>query len=1197
MSIYRNYTVILFPFLCIEFQPKFIIAYAEIHLKSNKKAGKCEIFSGRDLQIEVLKIFLIQRMNKGMNFNAIKPNKRHFITLLSCLLCLIGQSLFAQQHTVTGRVTADGESVAGASVMVKGTGIVAIATADGSYSISVPGAGSVLRFSFLGYSTHEETVGSRSVINVNLQPDAQQIDNVVVTALGISREEKSLGYSVGNVSGDELVTVPQNNVLNSLSGRVSGVTINQTGSTGSSVSMVIRGQTSLAGDNQPLFVVDGVPVANTLNNIGEFGSGNAVDYGNAISDLNPEDIESINILKGPSAAALYGSRAGNGVVVVTTKSGNSSRGLQVNVSSNTVFDMPYKYYRKQDKFASGYRPVTPDDMPEGEFYNISTKELVGMGMPLNKGYKAIQWSSPIDPATGKQIPTEVVGYDNLKNFVQTGITTTNSVSLSDGNERMNFRMGVTNMLNKGIIPGTDLNRNNYSAAGELRSNKFTFSTNINYTQSWADNRPAGNRGVNPLEYALWFPNNLDLTQFEDYWVEGSEGEKVYTLTEESNNPYFLAHEVKNSFRRDRIFGNVMAEYQILPQLSAMVRMTMDSFSERRETKIPVGYSQEASNGAYGLADITSYERNADFLIRWNDNVGKFDYTLSAGGNEMYTKSTNTSNSSMNGRGLISPNVFSITNIAPENLNYSSTWSQKAIKSLYAFANLSWDGMVYLDLTARNDWSSTLPKANRSYFYPSASLSLLVNEMFDLGSKVDLLKLRGGWAQVGNDTSPYQLLATYERLTPWGNAVRYGKSGNMLAPNLKPERATSIEFGSDMSFFQNRLRFEGTWFQVNNENQIVQNVGIPVSSGYSNTNLNMGMVQSRGWEFSIGGTPVKTADWQWDIDFNLTRSRSILKELAPGISRLTFWAEASAAPAAWTNVGEEIGNIYAQKEIRVEDPSSPYYKYPILDDTGAWTNVSRELANNKMGNWNPDAILGGSSVLRYKNLSLSFTFDWRIGGEFFSQTERRTRNNGMSPRSYEIETIDAGGRTGRELRDWLVENDYLFTDDSNLRYVGGPGKDMGGYELNYGGQTAWDGSFRPGVIEQRDENGNVTGYIEHLGEGSETKWSLFILMDSSWHYGQAVILPADFIKLRDISFTYDFPARMLRALKIKDLSVSLFSRNIMVWTKAKMNIDPERAFTQSASTEGRRGTQMRQGMEEFNIEPWVMPIGVKLNLTF
>ncbi|MEN0055649.1 MAG: SusC/RagA family TonB-linked outer membrane protein [Mucilaginibacter sp.] len=1099
--------------------------------------------------------------------------------------------------SVTGKVVDENnKAIPGVIVKIQDAQTAAVTGSDGTYHIVVPGENKVLVFSFLGYQQQSVVVGNSAVIDVVLKEQYNKLNEVVVTALGIKREEKSLGYSVGKIDGKDLVRVPQENVLNGITGKVSGVTINQTGPTGSSVSMVIRGGTSLAGDNQPLFVIDGVPVSSTLNNVVQVGSGNPVDYGNAISDLNPEDIESMTILKGPSAAALYGSRAGAGVVVITTKSGKKNQGFRVDLSTNTVFDIPYKFYEKQNLFAPGTRPITPDDVLPGTVLDLPANVTTGMGIPLDKGYYATQWRRP-EYANDPLVPTPVVGHpDNFKNFVNTGLTSTNSISLSNGNEQMNYRVGVTNMTNQGIIPGTDLNRNNFTAAGQFRSGKnFTFSTNINYTQSWANNRPAGNRGTNVLQYVIQMPNNIDIREFEKYWVPGKEGQEVVRLYDGADNPYFLAHEVKNAFRRDRVYGNIKAEYQILPKLSAMVRMSMDNFFERQETKIPQGYSGEPNNGAYGLGNTTNYERNTDFLIKWNDQIKGFTYTISAGGNEMYTKATDISNSSIPGRGLISANVFTINNIAPQNLLFSSAWSQKAIQSLYAFANLGWKDRVFLDLTARNDWSSTLPKNNRSYFYPSASLSLLLDKMVDLGPKVSQVKLRGGVAQVGNDTSPYQLLSTYDALDPWGTATRYAKSGTMRVPNLKPEQETSVEFGTDLGFFQNRLTFEGTFFNVNNRNQIVQNQPIPSSSGYSSTNLNMGLVQSRGWEFTVGGTPIKSDNWNWTLNINMTRTRVTLKELAPGITRLPIWNEASAGSASWVNVGEQIGNIYSPQMVRVTDPTSPYYGYPILDANGHWTSISREVANHKTGNFNPDFIMGANSLLSYKNFSLNLTLDWRFGGQFFSDTERRLRNNGVSKRAYEKEAIDAGGRTGKALSDWLKANSGLFTSDDVIRFVGGPTQGMGGYHAADG--IAWDGSFAPGVIPQRDASGKITGYIEHLGEGAETKWGIFRQYDTSWNFPQVSILPADFVKLREASLTYNLPKKLLEKIRVKGMSISVFTRNIMLWTKAKVNIDPERAYVTTTEGDGRRGIQMRQGMEEFNIEPWVMPVGAKLNVTF
>ncbi|MCX6226826.1 MAG: TonB-dependent receptor plug domain-containing protein [Bacteroidia bacterium] len=395
---------------------------------------------------------------------------------------LPGNSIAQQAIVVTGKVTSlsDKTGLPGVTIQIKGTQTGAFTNSDGAFRIEVPESNSVLIFSFIGYQTIEVPVNGRTIINIEMTEDVKAIDEVVVTALGISRKEKSLGYSVGKVSGENMTRVVQENAINSLAGKVSGVQINSTGGTGSSVSMVIRGAKSLSNDNQPLFVIDGVPIMNTLNNVSGFGSDNRVDYGNAISDLNPDDIESVTVLKGPSAAALYGTRAGNGVVLVTTKSGLKNKGVQVTVSTNTVFDKPTKFFAVQKKFATGYFSFTPEDLPAGYVMRVNPAEAAGCGIQLDKEYFAVQWNSPKD-ANGVQIPTELVSHpNNVANFVQTGITTTNGVSVSNNTDQMNYRIGVTTMNNKGIVPNSDLFRNNLTAATSVKvRDNLTVSSNIN----------------------------------------------------------------------------------------------------------------------------------------------------------------------------------------------------------------------------------------------------------------------------------------------------------------------------------------------------------------------------------------------------------------------------------------------------------------------------------------------------------------------------------------------------------------------------------------------------------------------------------------------------------------------------------------------------------------------------------------------
>ncbi len=1084
---------------------------------------------------------------------------------------------------VSGRVTssADGNGLPGVSVVVKGTGSGVITNTNGDYNIDVPGANSILRFSFVGYEVKEVLVGNKRIINVELQESIQKVGEVVVTALGITRQEKSLGFAVGKVDGEDLTRVPRENVISSLAGKVSGVTVNTTGGTGSSVSMVIRGASSLSSDNQPLFVVDGVPMINSLNNMTQFGERNIVDYGNAISDLNPDDIENISILKGPSAAALYGSRAGNGVVLITTKRGKKSRGVTVSINSNTVFDRPYKYFGTQEHFSTGYFSFTPENYP-GSVMVVDPAQGAGAGIECDKGYFAIQWHSPLD-ANGNKVPIELVSYpDNVANFVQTGITSTNGVSVSSNTELMNYRLGVTNMSSMGIIPNSDLFRNNFSVGSDIRATeKLTISTNINISKSWSNNRPSSNRGTNPLEWAYKMPLNINILDLQDYWEPGQEGVQQRTPANGLyNNPYFLANEVNNSFDRERFFGNMKAVWQLTPELSLMGRYSIDRYDEKRETKISPSYTRESNNGAYGIVDINNYEGNADVLATYNKQLSNFGVSVSAGGNSSYRKGSSISNSSKPSTGLIVPEVYSISNIKSGSLNYSSGWWQKAIYSLYGMANLSYNSMIYLDLTARNDWSSTLPVENQSYFYPSASLSLLVNEMVDLGSWVNLFKLRGGWAKVGNDAAPYQLYPTYGNAGQWGDATRLGKSGTILTPNLKPEEATSIEFGTDIRLMNDRLRIEGTYYKVDNRNQIIRNIPIASSSGFSSVNINAGLVESKGWEFLVGGSPIRTNNLVWDIDVNLSRNRTTLVEISEGIDFITFWRDVKGG--AKTYVGDEIGDIYDATLLVVEDENSPYYGYPIVGGENLrWQDKPSEAFMTKIGNYNPDFLLGLQSALSYKGFSLNMTFDWRKGGQFVSQTHRYMSENKNSQHWLD-QMVHPGDRTGQELRNWLIENEdqYIL---NGFHVIGGPTVEYGGFPESYSGVAVNDGAFIPGVIQNSDGT-----YTENLGEEG-TMFVPYIIL-YPWEFTKSSTFDADFIKLREISLSYQIPSKFTYRYGIQDITISVYSRNIILWTKAKIGIDPERAFQAEASG-------FKQGIERYNLEPWVMPIGFKFNLTF
>jgi len=1111
---------------------------------------------------------------------------------------LQGNSEAQQGITVSGKVTSgtDKSTIPGVSILIKGTAKGTVTNADGGFSIEVPGNKTVLVFSFVGFKSLEVPVSGQKTLDVVLSENILAVDEVVVTALGITRKEKSLGFAVAKVSGEDMSRVVQENAINALTGKVAGVQINSTGGTGSSVSMVIRGAKSLSNDNQPLFVIDGVPVSNTLNNVSGFGSDNQVDYGNAISDVNSNDIESVSVLKGASAAALYGSRAGNGVVLITTKSGKKNKGIRIDVSSNTVFDQPYKFWDISKGFANGYLPYTPQDLP-GQTLVVDPSSTGGSGIPLDRGYFAVQWDSPKD-ANGVQIPTELVSHpNNVKNFVQTGITTSNEVAVSNNTEALNYRIGVSNMTSKGIVPNSDLFRNNLTTSASIKvRDNFTISSNININKSWSNNRPAGNRGTNPMQWAYAVPQNTDIRELKSYWAPGKEGIQQNVPYVDYNNPYFLAHQVNNSFSRDRVYGNLKADWQITKELSVFVRYALDQFNETRESKIGPGYTGEPNNGAYGISESKSYQRNTDFLATYAKQVKDFSISVSAGSNALYTSGQGISNSSQSG--LIIPNVFSISNIKSGTLSYGSGWSQKAIYSVYGLANLGWKDRIYLDLTARNDWSSTLPVANQSYFYPSASLSILVDKILTLGENVSLLKVRGGWAKVGNDTDPYQLMNTYGNIGQWGDAIRLAKSGTLLTPNLKPEEATTVEGGIDVGLFHNRLRFEGTYYQADNRNQILRNIPIASSTGSDAININAGLLQSKGWELTLGGTPIKTRNWMWDISANLTRNRTTVKSISPGIEAIKFWEQANGG--AWSYVGDEVGAIYDASMLVVKDKNSPYYGYPIISQSldYEWQRDKQIQEQplgerNKIGNYNPRFILGINSSLTYRSFALNFTLDWRCGGQFISQTERYGRDDGLSG-SWLKSMINPGGRTGKDLRDWLVANQDKYIRNG-FHVVGGPTREMGGFAESVTGITLHDGTFDPGVIAVSDGHGGTT-YKENLGEAG-TLYQPYAI-SNGWDFAKDAMFDADFVKLREVSISYKLPGSIVNKLGgIKTMAVSVYSRNIMIWTKAKIGIDPERAFQVEQSTQGKRGTQFMQGIERYNLDPWVIPVGVKFDLTF
>lgn len=1107
--------------------------------------------------------------------------------LLSLTITTLAAKGLALDFAVKGTVSGETGPLPGVTIVEKGTSNGTTSDASGNFQLNVSGPDAVLVFSFIGYATKEVPVSGQSTIQVTLEAGAKQLSDVVITALGIKRSERALGYSVGTVSGEDLTKVNHENFLTALAGRVPGVEVNSTSGVGSSVSVIIRGATSLNGDNQPLYVVDGVPISSGLNNISEVGDRNVVDYGNVISDINPNDIASISVLKGPSAAALYGTRAGNGVILITTKKGNKTKGLGVSVNSTTVFDLPYKYLPlRKSLFASGERPYTPDNHP-GNVLTINEGSAAWVGPELDKGYKAVQWNSPLD-ANGDPVPIPLVSHpDNWSNFFRTGITSTNNVAVSDVKEDISYRLSYTNMSHRGIIPNSDLFRNNLTAVSSYHLTKnFVISANINFAKTHSNNRPPGNRGTNPITALAYLNPSVDIMDLRDYWEPDKEGIQQRSNADGADNPWFLAYEAINSFTRNHLFGNVKAEWQITPKINLMARYSLNQTDEQRETQIAKSYSR-APNGVYGIFKLSGYERNADFLASYKNAFSDFDLNASIGGNLLYSKNTWFGNST-NNAGMVIPGLFNIGNVLPTSLNYSNSWSQRAIYSLYGLASLGYKRMVYLDITGRNDWSSTLPEDNRSYFYPSVSLSVLLDQVFHLPSSVSMVKIRGGIAQAGKDTGPYRLYPTLGNAGAWGDNTRLSVPGTLFNSELKPEIKTSYEFGTDLAFMDNRLRLKATYYQSDNKNQILS-VSLPNSTGYESKLINAGLVRSKGVEFLLGITPTPaSSSWQWDVNINFSRNRTSIIELTPEMKAqnkpFILWQDAKGG--AWTYVGGQIGDIYDRQMVKVTDEKSPYYGYPILDADGSWQDFGGDPKNAvKAGNFNPKFTMGLQTSVSFKGFTLSATVDWRNGGEFYSETYRYTESDLHSNR-FLNETIKYSGPP-EDLPQYLKSHANQFITDG-INIVGGPTQELGGFEHTEGGITLHDGVFNPGVIEVTDDQGNFIKYKENLG-GPGTQYIRY--QDNyPWSFSRAAMFDASFIKLREVSLSYAFPNRLVESLHLQNASLSVFSRNIILWTKANIGIDPEHAFEPSSSG-------FEQGIEHYNAAPFLMPLGIKLSLQF
>lgn len=944
----------------------------------------------------------------------------------------------AAQTLITGTVTdAAGEALAGATVLVQNTQNGALTDNMGAYQLQAA-TGDTLVFSFFGYASQKQVVGTQAVLNVSLQNDEYLLSEVVVTALGIERDKKALGYSVQGLSSEQINRVRSTNLVNGLSGKLAGVQV--TGANNglaSSSRIIIRGENSLnINNNSPLFIVDGVPINNNVYGIGGSSTDQAnmpTDYGNGAAEINPEDIESISVLKGAAASALYGSRATNGVIVITTKSGKNTQGLGVSISSTTMFSSPLVLPEVQQQYGGGW----------GLNYEADYGTNFG---PALDGSMVLQDGSP-GFENGQAEP--FVHRYRLEDFFETGLSTNNQVSITGGSDKGNIKLAYANSYNTGIVPNTELQRDNISINTSYRpTDKWTLNLSGTYLKSQSDNLPVAGYGGQGLMYALlWNYTNVDLDWLRDYWLEKDRVQRnIFTW---ADNPFLIANEHINAFNKDRLYGMVSSVYEFTPQLSLMMRMGTDYSNDFRYSRRPQG-SVYSPNGMYREQTVGYRETNADFLLSYTKPIGNLSTRISVGGNRLDQQ---TSESLVEGRGLAIPGIYTLGNInvTPSLSRYDG---RKRVNSLYAFANLGYKDFLYMDITARNDWSSALPSSNNSYFYPSVSLSFLPSELLELGDAVDYLKLRFNVARVGKDTDPFQLYKTYQFATLPNSLTNPNQLPNA---NLKPEQTDSYEVGVEGYFWGKRLVFDLSLYRTISTNQIIS-FAVSQGSGYQSVFANSGKIENQGIELVLSGVPIKTKNFEWNITANFTRYRGRVVELYKDLESYII-AQGPAGVTVEARPGVRMGEIYGNTYVRNDEGQIVFGDngLPLLGDRAS------------VGNYNPDWMLGLSSGIRFHGLSLYGLFDIRQGGIIYSYTHAVGTESGILP-------ISLAGRENGIVGEGVVENsDGTFSANTT---------EVGAENYYYGGvfprENAEANSFDASYVKLRELSLSYSIPIRQIG---------------------------------------------------------------------------------------------------------------------
>ena len=1037
---------------------------------------------------------------------------------LFLLFQLVIASAFAQSGTYSSRVLdAENLPIAGATVNIIGTQEYAISDANGAFSIKSATPDFSLNISFISFENKTIQVSNGEMpVAITLNASTLQLNEFVVTALGIGRERQSLTSGITKIDNRQITQVPMTNVVNSLAGQVAGVqTTNGSSGVGSSSRIIIRGENSLSGRNQPLFVVDGVPISNELitsNLFNDGGNIHEVDFGNGASELSPDDMESVTILKGPGSAALYGTRASNGVVLISTKRGKEKRGIGVTTSSSVTIDRVLTLPDLQNKYGGGSNGQY--EFQNGIGAGVNDGGLSSYGPLLDEGLNIKQFDSPSTDINGNIVrggdviartradgtytditPTPWVSRpDNIRNFFETGVTFNNNIAVTSNGDNGSTRLSYTNFRNKGVIPNTDLDRDGIALSlTQNLTDKLTVDVFADYIFTRSNNRPAIGFGYENVMYGFnWTGRQTNIEALKDYWQAGQKGVQHFDLNYLwLTNPYLTLFENTNSFKKNRILGNASANYEFTENLSLRLRTGIDTYSDNRVFKRAYSTNRRPF-GAYREDDVSFSEINSDFLLTWKDQINReIKYSVSAGGNrmdqDMHYKYTEAAQ-------LAVPGVYTLANSRVPLVGASQTF-EKRINSLYGIGNVSYKNVYYLDLTLRNDWSSTLPDNNNSFAYYSAGLGYVISNAIELPGPMTYAKVRLSASSVGNDTDPYQLNNTFRFNQNYGSSFRLTNENILKNSNLKPERLNAFEAGAEIWFLNSRIQTDFSFYQNTSVNQII---GRPVSdaSGYTNIIENGGVVRTRGFEAMVSARIIDKEKFQWVSSFNYSTFESIVTELPEGVDQYVTGEASIFAGAGGSNTvfyiakeGGKVGDMYGTGFVEIDGKT-------LYNDNGLPVQDGKLRL---LGNYNPDFTLGFNNQFTYRGITLGVLFDWRHGGTIVSRSKALGSNSGVLK-----ETLE--GRETGIVGDGVVN----IGDDETPIYVP-----------------------NTTVVPASQYYNN---YYDRGNEASS-------------------LYSASYVKLRQVSIYYSLPDKVCKSIGFQKIEVGLIGSNLLLFTE-NPHFDPE-----------------------------------------